>query len=37
MKRLEKYVNESGKIGYVLLWMLCIPLPILLIIYLIRG
>ena len=37
MKHIEKYINESGKIGYVLLWMLGIPLPILLIIYLIRG
>jgi len=37
MKRLEKYVSESGKIGYALLWLLGVPLPILLIIYLIRG
>ena len=37
MKHLEKLVNESGKIGYALLWLLGIPLPILLIIYLIRG
>lgn len=37
MKQIEKYVNESGKIGYALLWLLGVPLPILLIIYLIRG
>lgn len=37
MKTLEKYVSESGKIGYALLWLLGVPLPILLIIYLIRG
>ncbi len=37
MKRLEHYVSESGKIGYALLWLLGVPLPILLIIYLIRG
>lgn len=37
MKRLKKFANDSGKIGYALLWMLGIPLPILLIIYLIRG
>ena len=37
MKHIEKFVNESGKIGYALLWLLGIPLPILLIIYLIRG
>lgn len=29
--------SEAGKIGYALLWLLGIPLPILLIIYLIRG
>ncbi|WP_294225848.1 hypothetical protein [Prosthecobacter sp.] len=28
---------ESGKIGYILLWLLGIPLPVLLIIYLLRG
>jgi len=37
MKHLENLVNESGKIGYALLWLLGVPLPILLIIYLIRG
>ena len=37
MKHLEKFVNESGKIGYALLWLLGVPLPILLIIYLVRG
>jgi hypothetical protein len=28
---------ESGKIGWVILWLLGIPLPILLIVYLIWG
>jgi len=37
MKQLEKLVNESGKIGYALLWLLGVPLPILLVIYLVRG
>jgi hypothetical protein len=37
MKHLETLANESGKIGYALLWLLGIPLPLLLIIYLIRG
>ncbi len=37
MKRIETLINESGKIGYALLWILGVPLPILLIIYLIRG
>ncbi len=29
--------NEEGKIGWILLWVLGIPLPILLIIYVLRG
>jgi hypothetical protein len=37
MKRLEQLAHESGKIGYALLWLLGVPLPILLIIYLVRG
>ncbi len=37
MKRLETLITKSGKIGYALLWILGIPLPILLIIYLVRG
>jgi hypothetical protein len=37
MKNIEKIVSESGKIGYALLWLIGIPLPILLIIFLIRG
>ncbi len=37
MKTIEKLAQESGKIGYALLWLLGVPLPILLIIYLIRG
>ena len=28
---------EQGKIGYALLWLLGIPLPILLIIYFLKG
>jgi len=37
MKTIEQFVSESGKIGYALLWILGIPLPILLIIYFVRG
>jgi hypothetical protein len=37
MKHIESFVRESGKIGYALLWILGVPLPILLIIYLVRG
>ncbi len=29
--------KQSGKIGWALLWLLGVPLPVLLIIYLIRG
>lgn len=37
MKLIEKTMNEGGKIGYALLWLLGVPLPVLLIIYLLRG
>jgi len=37
MKNLEHLIQESGKIGYALLWLLGVPLPILLVIYLVRG
>jgi len=29
--------NEKGKIGWILLWALGIPLPILVVLYLLRG
>ena len=28
---------QSGKIGYILLWLIGVPIPVLLIIYLLRG
>ena len=28
---------QSGKIGYILLWLLGVPIPILVLIYLLRG
>jgi hypothetical protein len=28
---------QQGKIGYILLWLLGVPLPILLLVYLLRG
>ena len=28
---------QAGKIGYILLWLLGIPIPILMVIYLLRG
>ena len=29
--------NTSGKVGWALLWLLGVPLPVLLIIYLLKG
>jgi hypothetical protein len=29
--------SEKGKIGYILLWLLGIPIPILLLVYFLRG
>jgi len=29
--------NEKGKIGWILLWVLGVPIPILLALYLLRG
>jgi len=29
--------SENGKIGYILLWLLGIPIPILLLVYFLRG
>lgn len=29
--------REEGRIGYVLLWLLGIPIPVLLVIYFLRG
>jgi hypothetical protein len=41
MKRLTKQLikkqAEEGRVGWVLLWLLGIPLPILLILFLLRG
>lgn len=30
-------LNESGKVGWILLWAIGIPIPVLVILYLIRG
>jgi hypothetical protein len=35
MRSIEPY--RSGKIGYILLWLLGVPIPILLLIFLLRG
>ena len=29
--------NQAGKIGYIILWLLGIPIPILIVIFLVRG
>lgn len=29
--------NEEGKVGWILLWALGIPIPVLLILFLVRG
>ena len=34
---LEDKIKEAGATGYILLWLLGIPIPILLIIFLLRG
>jgi hypothetical protein len=36
-QKLDERLRESGKIGYALLWLLGVPIPILIIIYLVRG
>jgi hypothetical protein len=33
----NKHHSESGKIGWILLWLVGIPVPILLILYFLRG
>jgi len=34
---LKEESKQSGKIGYILLWLIGVPIPILLIIFLLRG
>ena len=35
--RLTNRIKEAGAAGYILLWLLGIPIPILLLIFLLRG
>lgn len=35
--RLTAKIKEAGAAGYILLWLLGIPIPILLLIFLLRG
>jgi len=37
MKKTNSHRSISGKIGWILLWVLGIPIPILLIFFLLRG
>ena len=31
------YTRQSGKVGWILLWLLGVPIPILLVLFLLRG
>lgn len=33
----ERFRRQEGRIGYILLWVLGVPIPILLIVYMLRG
>ena len=35
MERLRRY--QEGKLGYILLWLLGVPIPVLFVIFLLRG
>jgi hypothetical protein len=35
--KLQNKIREAGATGYILLWLLGIPIPILLLIFLLRG
>ena len=37
MERLARRAHEAGKIGWILLWLLGIPIPILFALFLMRG
>lgn len=37
MKRPPNLKNEAGKIGWALLWLIGIPIPVLLIFFVLRG
>lgn len=37
MKLLERLKSEEGKIGYILAWVVGVPIPILLAVFLFRG
>ena len=37
MKYIDKRAAQSGNLGWILLWLLGIPIPVLLFLFLIRG
>lgn len=37
MKPIEMIKNQTGAIGWILLWLVGIPIPLLLILFIIRG
>jgi hypothetical protein len=37
MNDLPKRLQQQGKVGWILLWLLGIPIPILLVLFLLRG
>ena len=34
---MRKLMNRSGKVGYIVLWLLGVPIPVLLLIFMLRG
>jgi hypothetical protein len=37
MKILRRKLSEAGKIGWLLLWLLGIPMPVLVLLFILRG
>jgi hypothetical protein len=37
MTRLKEKLAQQGKIGWVLLWLMGVPIPVLLVLFLLRG
>jgi hypothetical protein len=36
-KLASKYARQQGKAGWILLWLLGVPIPVLLVLFLLRG
>lgn len=37
MKYIDKRSSQSGKLGWIFLWLIGIPVPVLIILFLLRG